>query len=359
MNQGRSLTDLARELERQRFTRRDYVAETTALTVVTREETDARSGDVEISGLNGTPLPLTEYAHAQMSEYTEIPKVYYDRCRKADPALLATNLNHWLHNEPDKRMVRTLDGNVRAWLSPKYRPMDNYDLAETVIPELMERSCQIESAELTERRFYIKAVLGSLEMEVRHSKQPGDIVQAGVVISNSEIGSGALKIEPLVFRLVCRNGLIVPDAALRKYHVGRATQGDGVFEVLSDEATRADDKALWLRVRDVVRNSFDRDVFAAIVQKMSDAAEQRIESADLAKVVEVTTRRLDLPERVQGSVLMALAAGSDLSRWGLVNALTSVANTEKDYEVATELERAGGKVLELAPRDWRVIAEAA
>jgi hypothetical protein len=359
MNQGRSLSDLAQELERQRFTRKDYVAETSALGLLAVEDSDERQADVVLSGLNGARYPLTDYAHGQMAEYTEIPKVYYDRCRRADPALLATNVNHWLHNEPDRRMVRTLDHNVRAWLSPKYRPLDNYDLADVVIPELLERKCSVESAELTERRFYIKAVYPVLEMEVRHSRQKGDIVQAGVVISNSEIGAGALKIEPLVFRLVCRNGLIVPDAALRKYHVGRAAQGDGVFEVLSDEAKRADDKALWLRVRDVVRSAFERDLFAAVVERMSEAAAQPIESTNLPKVVEVTTRRLDLPERVQGAVMRALIEGTDLSRWGLVNALTSVANTEPDYELATDLERAGGKVLELAARDWRAISEAA
>lgn len=33
---------------------------------------------------------------------------------------------------------------------------------------------------------------------------PGDIVQAGFVVSNSEIGLGALKVEPLVYRLICK-----------------------------------------------------------------------------------------------------------------------------------------------------------
>jgi hypothetical protein len=46
-------------------------------------------------------------------------------------------------------------------------------------------------------------------------------VQAGVVISNSEVGQGTLSVQPLIYRLICRNGLIAADRAMRKTHVGR------------------------------------------------------------------------------------------------------------------------------------------
>lgn len=50
----------------------------------------------------------------------------------------------------------------------------------------------------------------------------GDIVQTGVVVSNSEVRQGTLSVEPLLYRLVFRNGLIALDRSLRKTHVGRA-----------------------------------------------------------------------------------------------------------------------------------------
>ena len=52
------------------------------------------------------------------------------------------------------------------------------------------------SCEVTENRLYLKVVNHRLEMEVRK----GDIVQAGVMISNSEVGLGAVSIQPLVLR---------------------------------------------------------------------------------------------------------------------------------------------------------------
>ena len=55
---------------------------------------------------------------------------------------------------------------------------------------------------------YIKVVNKRLEAEV----VPGDIVQSGVIISNSEVGLGSVNIQPLVYRLVCSNGMVVNDA---------------------------------------------------------------------------------------------------------------------------------------------------
>lgn len=41
------------------------------------------------------------------------------------PELLAQNLNCWFTKEPAQRMLRTLDGTARAYLSNRYRRIDN------------------------------------------------------------------------------------------------------------------------------------------------------------------------------------------------------------------------------------------
>ena len=52
---------------------------------------------------------------------------------KRQPELLAENVNSWFQREPTQRMVRTLDGTVRAFLSNRYRRIDNLDIAEIVL----------------------------------------------------------------------------------------------------------------------------------------------------------------------------------------------------------------------------------
>ncbi len=127
--------------------------------------------------------------------------------RSQAPELLAANVNEWFHQKPERRMLRTLDGSMRAFLSDRYRRLDNYDLASAVLPVLKEmgEGLKIVSTELTESKMYIKVINERLELEVKQ----GDVVQAGMVISNSEVGMGSLKVEPLIYRLICTNGCAV------------------------------------------------------------------------------------------------------------------------------------------------------
>lgn len=44
--------------------------------------------------------------------------------------------------------------------------------------------------------------------------------------------------------------------------------------------------------------------------------------------------------------------------WGVANAVTAEANQATDYDRATELEQAGGKLIELPKEEWREILAA-
>ena len=353
MKTGSTLQDLAKELDRQANAKRDFIAPSGELELVSKAgQQGDRESELIVNG-HGS-FGIAETAHDQLASRLQIPKTYYDRMRTTAPALLRQNVNHWFKAQPEKRMIRTLDGNARAFLSDRYRPLDNYDLAETVIPRLTSNGCRIESAELTDRRLYIKAVTERITLEVKK----GDIVQAGIVVSNSEIGAGSVKVEPMVFRLVCLNGMIANDASMRKYHVGRSGDaGDLAEEFFKDSTRRADDKAFWLKVRDVVDGAFREDVFKRIVGRMQMAAEMEI-PADPVKVIEVVAKKYGLQESEGSGVLRHLIKGGDLTQWGLVNAITRASQDVEGYDRATEMERLGGQVLELPKSDWQAIATA-
>lgn len=283
------------------------------------------------------------------------------------PELLATNVNHWFETSGENRMVRTLDGEARAFLSDRFRPMDNFDLAEAVLPILMNTpGLRVESCEITPRRMYIKAVNEKLEAKIQRGNHTflkageQDVVQAGVAISNSEIGAGALRIEPLVFRLVCWNGAIMLDQSIRKFHSGRRQTGgeDGAWEVFSEATKNLSDAALWSQVRDLTKAALEEALFLQNVAKIQAAAGERIE-ADPVKVVEVLQRKLDLTETEGGGILRRLVEGGDLSKWGLANALTLHSQEIEDYDRATDFERFGGQVVEMDKKSWKEIVEAA
>jgi len=391
MNNGRTLSQLAAELERQVTSRKDFIAPQSAIQAVVVESpttgavvpevVDASSDfdrlmkrEVAIAGLpNSGPINITPFAHGQLSDHLGIPKKYYDRMAAEQPELLAMNINAWLAADPtNRRMLRTIDGRVRGILSPKFRALDNFELAQAVLPVLLQNNAQIVSSELTETRMYIKAILPALSDELPMGLAFGTghnmIGQAGtdrgklvaaITISNSDIGAGTLRVEPSVFTTWCTNLAIMQQAAMKKYHAGRANSADdATWEVFGDDTKRANDAAFWLQVRDITMAAFDEKMFRAAVASLRKTAENPIKSDDLPAVVATTIEQLALPQGVNNGLLKALAAGGDLTQWGLSSAITRVAGETADYETATQLERAGGQVLALGERDWSKIAAA-
>lgn len=351
MIHGKTLTELATELKRQAETKKDYIANTGELTLTTAQEDG--TDRLQVNGYGS--FAVTDLAHDQIAERVGIPRAYYQRMRTEAPALLQRNVGHWFTAKAERRMIRTLDGKARAFLSDRYRPLDNMDLAEAVLPTVQQIGCRVVSSEITERRFYIQVTTDKIQGEVRK----GDVVQAGLIISNSEVGCGSLKVEPMIYRLVCTNGMIRSDHSIRKYHVGRGgADGEGMAsEFYRDETRLADDRAFFLKVRDVVSGSVSEDGFQKILRSFQAAAGMRIE-ADPVKVVEATAERLALTEGERGSVLNHLIAGGDLSAWGLANAVTRTAEDARDYDRAVELERLGGDVIALPKQEWDRIAVA-
>lgn len=342
-----SLTEMAAEITRRQNAKQDLIADTRQITMSDDAKFNLESfGDVSANSV----------AHNQIASRLEIPVKYYDRMLAESPKLLASNVNHWFQSNPEPRMIRMLDGNMRAFLSNRYNRIENEEIAEVVLPELMNHDgMEIKSCAITERRMYIKAVFTRVQGEVAK----GDVVQSGVVISNSEVGQGAVSIKPLVYRLVCLNGMIAEDSKYTARHVGgKVNADDRIREMLSDETVQADDRAILLKVRDVLRASFNADLFNDRLEAMRAAANGETVENPIA-AIKVLGKKLGITENEQTSVLKHLIEGHDLTRWGVLNAVTRTAQDTDNYDRATELETLGGNILYFPRKEWDTVAMAA
>jgi len=265
MKEGRSLQDLAIELQRQRNSMRDFKAPTSRLSFGDEGVPDHlyihQGNEVATFGTNNLFM-------RQLTGWAEIPKKYADRMQAYAPELLAKNVNHWLQQTDETRLVRTLDNTARAFLSHRYRMIDNVDVIEAVVPIFGERGITTVSQEITDSHLYLKAVNTRKTVEVKK----GDKVQFGVVISNSEVGLGAVHVDPLIYTLACENGAIIADAGLRKFHIGRQVQElDETAEVFKDDTIRADNHAFFLKLRDVVNAAFDETHMNDVMTDIADS----------------------------------------------------------------------------------------
>jgi hypothetical protein len=338
MKTAMNIGELVTEVRRQAETRRDFVA---ASRLVTMTE-DAQA----LTGFNHGAHALNDLAHGQLAEEIGFGRKLYDTLGAAHPDLLAHNVNTLMSRRPaaDKRLIRTLDNRVRAVLSNRYRCIDNLGLIEQLLPVLMARpDLSLASADITERRLYIKVVSDELMGEVR----AGETFRAGLLIQNSEVGAGAWVIAPFTEVLACTNGATYTALGQRQAHVHRGYEGGeggDTFELLSDEARQADDRAFFLKARDIIAANLAPAMLTTLGDKLREAAGEKIEG-NVAEVVELTAARYNLTDGEREATLQNLITrpgGTDLTRWGIANAITRTAQDAATYDRASELEALGG-----------------
>lgn len=353
MNTGIDIRELANQLVRRSSEKKDFVIDTREIGI---EPTGEKDVSVHIPDV-GYFRPTANF-HSQLSIHTGIPARYYDRMLESSRELFIENVRHWLDTESSRRMVRCYGGKdpvARAFLSDRYRRIENEDIARTVLPILLNNSdAKVVSCNVSDDKMYIKAVFPKVEREIALN----DPVQSGIVISNSETGRGGFKTSPFVYRLVCLNGMIA-ESALNVRHVGRRIEeGEDAYSIFTDEALAADDSALMLKVRDIVNSAMNTAQFDALVTRMQAATEgTKIEKP--IKAVEALTKVVGLSQKQGEDILVSLLRNDDMSRWGLLNAVTEQANHDEDYESSTLLETIGGQILGWTIPQWERVALAA
>lgn len=361
MKTGKTISELAAEITRQQETKKDFVALTKALGV------EVQNGALALR-LQDTAFEPNGTAHGQIAENVGIPTKYYNRMRDVAPALLAANVGHWFGAQNDRRMIRTLDGKARGFLSDRYRPLENQDLAEAVLPTILDLGLEVMSCEITETRLYIKAVNKRMWLDVPTGRKMGDgshvffdTCAPAIIVSNSEVGCGRLSVETGVYTKVCTNLAMVADGGMKRTHLGaRSALTESVQNIdhlLSSETRKATDKAIWMQVRDVVKNAFDEPRFKALTNSMAEMSKLEIRR-DPVEVVELASKAFGCSDTERGSILKHLVAGGDLTRYGLFNAVTRTAQDAESYDRATELERLGGDIIALPQNKWSDLAVA-
>jgi hypothetical protein len=181
----------------------------------------------------GEPHALRPTAQSLIANRLGIPMQYLSKC----PAeVQAYNLNFWISRERNPELFFRFDGSeVRAIFTPKYRPMDNF--------EVLERLDGLGYASDTRVQCCLDAEFMALSIPDRNKTFDvnGDRITPGISISNSEVGLASLRIAAFYLRLVCTNGLIARTQVATAYrHISRRILDDfpAVFNQVSQHLLR-------------------------------------------------------------------------------------------------------------------------
>lgn len=340
MESNYTLEEFKAEIVRREHSKYDFVAPTPQMSMLDDDNT------IDL-GAKGQYDAQSNF-HSQVANHLKIPKKYYDNMA-AIPGLRSHNVNQWLHHNPEERMIRTLDGHARAFLSAKFRPLDNAFTLKAVNPVFDDfQGLQVKSQALTDNRMYLQVVFPSLEADIG----VGDTVQQGIIITNSEVGRGALDVSSLIWRLQCLNGM-VGQSILSKRHVGsRIDFNTEDVNVYQHDTIEAELESYRLRVRDVVRHALTESVFAERIDEIRRANEDDIPTKKVKRTIENVTKKLAFSEDDIDGIFANISKEGNHTRWGLANAITALAHDTENPDKGYDYERAGNTIITLSPNEW-------
>ena len=312
---------------------------------------------------------ITDNAMVQLGDWCRIPRAYVRHMMdNGQNKLLVDNFNQWFekpdHVKSFRRLYRGMAGEYsesnsvwRSFHSDKFQRVDHEHVLEDLLPQLEELAevfggIKIISCAITDDKMYLKVTFPGQEAKV-----VGDLVRMGLSIGNSEVGKSNVYILPLAYILRCLNGMVLPHMGIKRRHIGAAIEGDGQV-TYAEDTLEANLKAIKLQLRDSMNDvvkSFKDGSFVEELQKSGDSSRVK----EPAKAIEATAKLFNLTDKETDTAKISWGKLNDYSKWGMMNAITEVANTHDSYDRASELEIIGGKIIAMPTYEWDKIALAA
>jgi hypothetical protein len=246
-----------------------------------------------------------------------IPFNYLTKC---PPELQAEQMNFWIKRERRSqlfvRYVSNVSNDIRAIFTPRYKPVDNFEIMERLDSMGYGSDTQVQ-CHLDEEFMLLSIPDGKKSFKVN-----GDKMTPGISISNSEVGLASLSVSAFILRLVCTNGMVAKNEISASYrHVST--------KILSE-----------------LHQVFER--VADGLGKQKDRLKLSLESpvADPLMTIGNFNRQFALGEMEKSAVEWAWPLEEGETMFHVVNAYTRAAAMEGlPAESSFKLQRVGGEVL--------------
>jgi hypothetical protein len=304
-----------------------------------------------------------------------------------------------------RHLLRLLQGDpgepgvLRAALSDRYKIMDNLDVLLAVLRGARDSGVEVHvgACDLSERRMYVRleapaiATVAPLLLDGYRSQldgpagreragglrredsrawavgrqhaealvrdlpggpggsrrpQVGDVVWAGLVLSNSDVGNGARYLAPQVRVLACTNGITIGKEASRRIHLG-AAQEEGIID-WSTETVERELELITAQVRDSVVAWLSQGFLEEQVNAIEVHAGAPVLRPE--QTIREVTKAAGFTKAQAEDILGFFVQGGQLTAGGVLNAVTAYAQTVPSADLAADLEAKALPMLEHAAK---------
>jgi hypothetical protein len=295
-----------------------------------------------------TSLNVHAYAQRQLAERAGIPTAYLDQLLNGEGAStwsrdLATHaLNeHFTKGNPTRRnLLRSVHGELRGFLSDKYRRLDSRPLAKAVADSCHEVGAIPYRGTFSDTRVALKVILPGVYEPI-----PGEFLAIGGEWSNSDYGAGTNSFRWFLLRCWCLNGA-TGESVVKEVHLGGRLPDDMAF---SNRTYELDTRTSVSAMRDMVKSTLSKDKVTRILDSVKDCATREVDWKHVpGNVLKALTKAEAkfAQDAFEGQDVMNLPEGKSL--WRASNAISWLANHTEGDDRRLELERLAGSLVKAA-----------
>jgi len=238
-----------------------------------------------------------------------------------------------IEGQPNKEIfVRSHDNLIRGCLSNSYGVFDDFKLVQLVKNVLGEKAkeARVTSFSKDDGRGHMNVSFiwdnDNIELGKLDDGKP-DIAKRGISISNSELGLGSVRIEPMLYRLICSNGMVraMASQANLMRHFG-------------------DPKKLEKKIGGIIWN-LDK-LYIDMVNKVKAAREARITKIEVQKFIRETARYFHVSDKTD-KIIEAWHKEEGDDKFAVANAFTRAAHESFEGRDKYDLEVVGNKIVDM------------
>ena len=282
------------------------------------------------------PFAVRRAAFVQLCERAGAPSDYMRRL----PAMLAKAcLNHGMATSAEGKsgMIRLARGEARAIVGARYAPLDDAQMIEVVREAFVKRDLDkgaIVRAVAVGPKTVLRVTWPTAGgMQVR----AGDSIERGIDITNGELGNSSIGVCPMIWRLVCSNGMRAWSSAgaSRNLHIGGGTKE--LLETLVDAVPAAINETLGLV--DAMRVAVDRQIADISAEFDRLGTSFKLNTSEVRGVAVEALRNAApaLPESTSAQPLTRMFEQVPVTVYDVMNGITAYAQ-ERGTDRRLELE---------------------
>lgn len=356
---------------------------TPTMELKTREGTTAR-------------LPWNRHAGNQIAQKLDLPRKHMTKMETPEHAAeLCRHMNYWLERDDSRRLVRciqtpddpTSGAHIRAYLSDRYRILDNLDVATSALQAFVEKvqgrgGCpEVYNWTLSENAMDFLMIdttltsrldapegqagqrpqhgghgdvnmgkgdwTGSLQGTIQdpdfekrgtvarmaiaegrdgHGTDGGSLVYPGVHIKNSETGESGYWVWPCALVATCSNRILIGQK-VGGIHLGKEMNCELLY---SRELMLRENAIVFEKIREAVKATFDPETFEKLLDTIR--ATMGIELPSEREAADWIIRRENWGEAQRDALLMAFKRQVSPERVTLFDAVQAITEAAQTFE---------------------------